>query len=115
MTFPRDAKYKASGVEWLGDVPEHWMVVRLANLYGERLEAGSDDLPILSVSIHDGVSDDELDPDEVERKVTRSEDKTKYKAVQPGDFVYNMMRAWQGGFGSVEVPGMVSLSIGAQC
>ena len=27
MSFPRYPKYKASGVEWLGDVPEHWDVV----------------------------------------------------------------------------------------
>ena len=24
MSFPRYPKYKPSGVEWLGDVPEHW-------------------------------------------------------------------------------------------
>ena len=28
MSFPRYPKYKASGVEWLGDVPEHWGVMR---------------------------------------------------------------------------------------
>lgn len=27
MSFPRYPKYKASGVEWLGEVPEHWNVV----------------------------------------------------------------------------------------
>ena len=27
MSFPRYPKYKVSGVEWLGDVPEHWGVV----------------------------------------------------------------------------------------
>jgi type I restriction enzyme S subunit len=26
MSFPRYPKYKASGVEWLGEVPEHWEV-----------------------------------------------------------------------------------------
>jgi len=26
MSFPRYPKYKASGVEWLGEVPEHWCV-----------------------------------------------------------------------------------------
>ena len=26
MSFPRYTKYKPSGVEWLGDVPEHWSV-----------------------------------------------------------------------------------------
>jgi type I restriction enzyme S subunit len=29
MSFPRYPKYKASGVEWLGEVPEHWEVRRL--------------------------------------------------------------------------------------
>ena len=24
MSFPRYPKYKDSGVEWLGQVPEHW-------------------------------------------------------------------------------------------
>jgi type I restriction enzyme S subunit len=26
MSFPRYPKYKDSGVEWLGEVPEHWSV-----------------------------------------------------------------------------------------
>jgi type I restriction enzyme S subunit len=29
MSFPRYPKYKASGVQWLGEVPEHWEVERL--------------------------------------------------------------------------------------
>ncbi len=29
MSYPRYAEVKASGVEWLGDVPEHWEVKRL--------------------------------------------------------------------------------------
>lgn len=29
MSFPRYEKYKDSGVEWLGEVPENWRVVRL--------------------------------------------------------------------------------------
>ncbi len=29
MSFPRYPKYKNSGVEWLGDVPEHWNLRRL--------------------------------------------------------------------------------------
>jgi type I restriction enzyme S subunit len=28
VSFPRYPKYKASGVEWLGEVPEHWLVMR---------------------------------------------------------------------------------------
>ena len=29
MSFPRYPKYKPSGVEWLGEVPEHWEVKRI--------------------------------------------------------------------------------------
>lgn len=102
------APMKDSGVAWLGDVPAHWNIVRLGAIFREVNEPGNEVLPVLSVSIHDGVSDKELDENEVERKVARSDDKSKYKAVAPGDLTYNMMRAWQGGFGSVVVFGMVS-------
>jgi type I restriction enzyme S subunit len=103
-----NAPMKDSGVEWLGQVPEHWEVRRIGRLFSEAAEEGLDELPVLSVSIHDGVSDKELSDDEADRKITRSEDRTKYKRVQPNDLVYNMMRAWQGGFGTVQVDGMVS-------
>jgi len=103
-----DVPMKDSGVEWLGEVPEHWETVRLGALFKETAEPGNDELPVLSVSIHNGVSDREFEDDELERKVFRSEDRSKYKRVKVGDLVYNMMRAWQGGFGTVVVPGMVS-------
>lgn len=32
MSFPRYPKYKDSGVEWLGEVPEHWEVERLKRI-----------------------------------------------------------------------------------
>ena len=41
MSFPRYSKYKASGVEWLGEVPEGWAVKRLrfvANLNPSKSE-----------------------------------------------------------------------------
>lgn len=108
MSFPAYPTYRHSGVEWLGEVPTHWSVHRISELYREVAEPGHDELPILSVSIHDGVSDDEAEADVDGRKVNRSDDRSKYKQVKPNDLVYNMMRAWQGGFGSVKVSGMVS-------
>lgn len=108
MSFPRYPEYKDSGVEWLGDVPGHWQVHRLSSLFRQVAEQGLEDLPVLTVSIHSGVSDREFDDNELDRKVTRIEDRTAYKRVAPGDLVYNMMRAWQGGLGSVTVAGLVS-------
>lgn len=103
-----NAPLKDSGVEWLGRIPAHWETRRLALCFREVARPGSEDLPVLSISIHDGISDDELDADERKRKVTHIEDRSKYKRVLPGDLAYNMMRAWQGGLGAVSVEGQVS-------
>ncbi len=103
-----DRPMKDSGIEWIGEIPEEWDVYRIANLYTERKEQGNDELPILTVSINTGVSDRELADDETARVFVRSEDKSKYMKVCPGDLTYNMMRAWQGAFGAVRVEGMVS-------
>ncbi|EJM75730.1 restriction endonuclease S subunit [Pseudomonas sp. GM49] len=99
---------KDSGVEWLGEVPEHWGVLRIGAVYSEAVEKGLAELPVLRVSIHYGVSDRELTEEESDRKITRIDDREKYKRVRHGDLVYNMMRAWQGGFGAVLVDGLVS-------
>lgn len=97
-----------SKIEWMGQVPSHWTIVRIGSLFREAADAGVDGLPMLSVSIHTGISDKELDDDEMERKVSRSEDRTIYKRVKPGDLVYNQMRAWQGAFGAAKIEGLVS-------
>ncbi|UWS02844.1 restriction endonuclease subunit S [Phaeobacter inhibens] len=102
------AEMKFSGVEWIGDIPAHWDVPRIATLLREAFRKPDPDLPVLSVSIHNGVSDGELSDEERDRKVALSEDRTKYQGVEPGDLVYNMMRAWQGAFGAVAVSGLVS-------
>ena len=99
---------KESDVEWLGYIPVDWLSYRIANLYDERSESGLEELPILTVSINSGVSDHEIADEDKDRVFVRSEDRTKYKRVYPGDLAYNMMRAWQGAFGAVRVDGMVS-------
>jgi type I restriction enzyme S subunit len=38
MSFPRYPKYKDSGVEWLGQVPEHWQVCALKRIV--RMQSG---------------------------------------------------------------------------
>lgn len=103
-----DRAMKNTGVEWIGNCPEDWEVHRIANLYDERSENGEADLPILQVSINTGISDHEIADEDLDRVFVRSEDRTKYKRVYPGDLAYNMMRAWQGAFGAVRVDGMIS-------
>lgn len=107
-----NAPMKDSGVEWLGEVPAHWGIQKLGRLFSESNERALTkeelEYPILSVSINHGISDKELDDDELDRKVARSEDKSLYKTVKKNHLVYNMMRAWQGGFGASTLSGLVS-------
>ena len=91
-----------------GITPTNWTPACLGDIYTERKEPGNESLPLLTVSIHSGVSDGELDEDELSKKVKRIEDKSQYKRAATGDLVFNMMRAWQGAIGTVHTEGMVS-------
>ncbi len=99
---------KDSGVEWIGEIPEHWNVFRNNTLFTEQNRMGTEGLPLLSVSIHTAVSNEEIDEEDNVRGRVKIEDKSKYKTVKPKDVVYNMMRAWQGAIGAVSVIGLVS-------
>ena len=85
-----------------------WEQRKLGDVYTERNKRGNDSLKILSVSIHHGVSNEELDSNSLGKEVRRSEDKSLYKHVYFGDLVLNMMRAWQGAVGVVKSEAMVS-------
>lgn len=103
-----DAPMKDSGIDWIGQIPAHWEVRRNFSLFREIKVSGDVNLPVLSVSIHSGVSKEELSDEENIRSIVKIEDRASYKEVLPGDVAYNMMRAWQGGIGAVHVRGMVS-------
>ena len=89
-------------------VPFEWHEYSLGDIYTERKMKGDPSLPVLTVSIHTGISDSELDEEEIGKKVKRIEDKTQYKTAIAGDLVFNMMRAWQGAIGVAKTNGLVS-------
>ncbi|MDC4282005.1 restriction endonuclease subunit S [Acinetobacter baumannii] len=99
---------KDSGVEWIGEIPKHWEARVNRTMFKERNEQGKEGLPLLSVSIHSGVSNEEISEEDNVRGRVKIEDKSKYILVKKGDIAFNMMRAWQGGIGAVSVDGMVS-------
>lgn len=92
----------------LGLAPANWKRYTFGDIYTERKEPGDENLPLLMVSIHSGVSDGEVDAAELPKQVKRIEDKSQYKKAVSGDLVFNMMRAWQGAIGIVRTTGMVS-------
>ena len=91
-----------------GICPEDWVENVLGDIYTERKEPGNESLPLLTVSIHSGVSDGEVCEKDLPKRVKRIENKSQYKRAVVGDLVFNMMRAWQGAIGSVRTEGMVS-------
>ncbi len=102
-----NVRLKPSGVQWLGDVPEHWEVRRIQGVFRERKETGQPEWPILIVSIARGVTKgDEFDEDGRPKRLI--EDKGLYKVAHKGDIAYNMMRMWQGAVGVVPENGLVS-------
>lgn len=97
-----------TGLDHIPRIPTHWSLLRAGHLFNEVAEPNIDDLPVLSVSIHTGISDRQLDDEERDRKVNLIEDRSSYKCVRPGYLAYNMMRAWQGAVGVSTVDGAVS-------
>lgn len=66
--------------------------------------AGSDQPPLMAVSIHHGV----VRRDTLTEDLPRAEDLSNYKLCEPGDIVLNRMRAFQGAIGISPQRGLVS-------
>ena len=105
--LPKYDHYKASDVEWLGDVPSHWEVRSLRGILKERGETneGTKTDFILSVMKDRGVIP-YTEKGNVGNKM--SEDITTYKLVCPGDLVINKMNAIIGSLGISEYHGALS-------
>jgi type I restriction enzyme S subunit len=61
MSFPRYSAYKSSGIEWLGDVPQHWRIDRLKasivscrnGIWGDEAQGDENDIPCVRVADFD--------------------------------------------------------------
>lgn len=96
------SSYKDSGVQWLGDIPSHWKVLRLGSYFSERKEKVSDnDYPALSVT-KNGVFP-QLE------NVAKTKDGDNRKRVCKNDFVINSRSDRKGSSGVSTYDGSVSL------
>ena len=97
--------YKDSGATWIGNVPSTWEVDRLKT-HLKRVDAKNPGgVQVLSLYRELGIIPKDSRDDN--HNVT-SEDTSKYKYVQPGDFVVNKMKAWQGSVAVSDYEGIVS-------
>ena len=102
--FRHYPEYKESGVEWIGEIPEHWKVVRSKHLFGNRNQKGYEHEPLLSVTQAQGV----LPRNELDYRVWNPERNIElYKLVMPSDWVISL-RTFEGGIELSEVRGIVS-------
>lgn len=94
--------YKDSGVEWLGEIPEHWKVTRIGTRFIERRTKVSDkNFPALSVTKQGIVP--QLD------NAAKTNDGDNRKLVKAGDFVINSRSDRKGSSGIANTDGSVSL------
>lgn len=99
--------YKDSGVQWLGQIPSHWVKHKLSHFLIPFSDKGHADKPLLSVTRERGILLRGAKGDDDNNNVI-PEDLSGYKHVMPGDFVINKMKAWQGSYGVSDFEGIVS-------
>ena len=85
-----------------------WDILPNRALFEEIIERDYPRLEMLSVTINEGVIRQREYLAHRSRKDNSNVDRSAYKMVQPGDIVYNKMRAWQGAVGASEHKGIVS-------
>ena len=98
--------YKDSGVQWLGEIPGHWEVKPIRAILREntdKTETGDEEL--LSLSQYTGIS---RKKDAAKIGMFEAESTVGYKKVHPGQFVMNIMLAWNGSYAVSEFEGIIS-------
>ena len=90
---------------FFGSIPTHWDTVRCAHLFQIKNITKTSDEINLSVYRDYGVVKRDSRDDNYNRV---PEDTSNYKLVEPGDFVFNKMKCWQGSLGVSEYRGIVS-------
>ena len=107
--IPEKLKYKNTGIEWMPQIPEHWKVVRIKNLFleiDERSETGNEEL--LSVSHYTGVTLKKENLENESDHLTNAESLEGYKRVKKNDLIINIMLAWNGSLGISPFDGITS-------
>lgn len=76
----------------------------LGDYFTSSREKGRTGLPLLSVTLNNGI----VQRNDLERRTETNITPEEHLLVQKGDIVYNMMRVWQGALGKADANGIVS-------
>ncbi len=102
----RYEKYKDSGVEWLGSIPENWEATRVKNVFRLVVEPApnNNDFELLSVYTDIGVKPRR----ELKERGNKASTTDGYWLVQKGDVIVNKLLAWMGAIGVSNYDGVTS-------
>ena len=103
-----DRPMKNSGIEWIGDIPAEWDVVRIKNLFDYRNERNFkplEEVNLISLYTDKGVVQ-HCDLDETTGNKASNAD--GYKLVYENDIVVNIILCWMGAIGMSAYFGVTS-------
>jgi type I restriction enzyme, S subunit len=102
--LPKYPAYKPSGVDWLGEIPEHWECIRMKHLFRDHSEKNKPEAELLSVTQDQGV----VPRTWVEnRMVMPSGALESFKFIRKGDFAISL-RSFEGGLEYCYHDGIIS-------
>jgi type I restriction enzyme S subunit len=105
MSFPKYAVYKDSGVEWLGEVPEHWDSKRLKFIFN-LVKRGVRDEDHIVTCFRDGIVT--LRDNRRTEGFTNALKEIGYQGIRIGDLIIHAMDAFAGAIGVSDSDGKSS-------
>ena len=102
-----NAPMKDCGIDWIGEIPEHWEVRRIGHLFKLRNEKNykpMDEVQLLSLYTGIGV----FPHGEQEERGNKAITVEGYKVVHKDDIVVNIILAWMGAIGVSNYDGVTS-------
>lgn len=100
----RYEKYKDSGVDWIGEIPVEWNILKLKFLFKDVSIKNRPDLDLLSVTQDQGVVPRSMVEN---RMVMPTGNLESFKVISKGDFAISL-RSFEGGLEYSEYEGLIS-------
>jgi len=102
----QNAPMKDSGVDWIGEIPDHWEMKKVKHIFNLVMEPSenNNNYELLSVYTDIGVKP----RSELEERGNKASTTDGYWFVKKGDIVVNKLLAWMGAIGLSEYNGVTS-------
>ena len=103
-----DRPMKDSGIEWIGEIPTEWDVIRNVFLYKEKSRLPEENAVSLSLSQVDGL----IATDDMKERSLKTSTYDGWKQVRTNDLVLNRFKGHLGVLFAASIEGMVSFHYG---